>query len=179
MIIREALLTDKTILEKICLETSTDILATKKDREIFTFKWVINYLQNYPRYCFVSVEGDDILGYIVSTPDTEKQEERYKEQSNRKIKYSREVLGHILLDYPAHLHINLTSKARGKGVGSMLIKYMENNLISNGVTGVHLGVMSDKESAIGFYKKNGFKVLKKQILDSDMGSVLFMGKILA
>ena len=179
MIIREALLTDDKFLEKICLETSSDTLVTKEDRGIFTYRWVINYLQNYTTYCFVSVEDGDISGYIVSTPNTKKQEELYEEKSNIKIVYSREVLGNILLDYPAHLHINLTSKARGKGVGSMLIKSMEKNLISNGVTGVHLGVMSDNESAIGFYKKNGFKVLKKQILDSDTVSVLFMGKILA
>ncbi len=179
MMIRQALLTDYKDLERICLETSSETFKTKEDRDVFTYRWVINYLQNYSKYCFVSVEDGDILGYIVSTPNTEEQEQIYTEKSKIEIGLTRDVLKDLLRDYPAHLHINLTSKARGKGVGTKLIDTLEHKLMSVGVNGVHLGVMSDNENAIGFYKKNGFKVLKKQILDSDDLSVLFMGKILA
>lgn len=179
MNIRQVLLTDKRALEKICLETSAVPLKTEEDKDVFTFRWITNYLQNYTKYCFVSVEDKDVLGYIASTPDSDEQEQIYMKQSSLKMDLSRDILGDLLLDYPGHLHINLTSKARGKGVGSLLMKTMEMKLKSEGVKGVHLGVMSDNEKAVTFYKKNGFKLIKKHILGTDLSTVLFMGKILA
>lgn len=179
MIIRNAEIKDRESLEEICFNTRTGSLLNVEDKEGFTYRWVTNYVENFIDFCFVAEDNNEIIGYIVSTPNTEKQEELYYNKSGINIIRTITVLENLLGEYPAHLHINLTSKTRGKGVGTKLIESMENKLIESGIKGVHLGVMADNEIAVSFYKKNGFNVIKNQILDNNQGSVLFMGKILA
>lgn len=73
-----------------------------------------------------------------------------------------------LLEYPAHLHINLLPRAQGGGVGRLLVETLCAELARRGVPGVHLGVNSKNEGAIAFYKKTGFSFLKAE----DWGMIL-------
>lgn len=179
MTIRPAKREDRKSLSKICFNTRAGVLREIEDRDSFTYRWAGNYLENYTEFCFVAEENSNIIGYIVATPDTIEQENRYIESSKAKIERSAEFLETILDDYPAHLHINLTKDARGKGVGSELIKALEKKLLDFSIYGIHLGVMEENRAAVGFYKKNGFKLLKKKNLGDEAGTVLFMGKNLA
>ncbi len=60
--------------------------------------------------------------------------------------------------YPAHLHINLVSAARGRGVGSMLIERFREDLSRIGIRGIHL---TCAEQPLKFYERNGFRILDK------------------
>ncbi len=59
-------------------------------------------------------------------------------------------------DYPSHLHIDLLPECQGQGAGKRLLLAQLNLLSKAGSCGVHLGVDSNNQAAIGFYHKIGF-----------------------
>ncbi len=63
--------------------------------------------------------------------------------------------------YSAHLHIDLLPSLQGSGCGRKLLEELFERLRKKNVSGVHLGVDSKNENAIGFYKKIGFFELEK------------------
>jgi ribosomal protein S18 acetylase RimI-like enzyme len=65
----------------------------------------------------------------------------------------------VVAGFPAHLHIDLLERARGKGLGRALIERSLNDLRGQGVRGVHLDVAAGNQDAIGFYEHLGFQAL--------------------
>jgi GNAT superfamily N-acetyltransferase len=62
----------------------------------------------------------------------------------------------ITAAYPAHLHIDLQERARGKGFGRVLIERLLDDLRARGVAGVHLAVDERNANGIAFYEHLGF-----------------------
>lgn len=193
MIIREAKASDEQAITKICFESRWVGRDSVEDPEIFALRWALYYLRYEREFCFVAEDDGEVIGYILSTADTERQEEGHLQKIAPIIKekmasdhpdYSfyttlmrkRETLGRLLDDYPAHLHINLTAGCRGRGVGTLLMQKMEKNMVKHGVKRIHLGVINSNVSAIGFYEKNGYKEIYRHILEEGKSWVLFMGK---
>lgn len=178
MIIRKYNSNDEKAIINICFETRGDYLEDLKDPYIFSLRWAQCYLRYYPEYCFVAEENEEVIGYILSTPNTLEEEKLFVDNILPEIKskvdqnspfYSelaifksaKVLTGDIVINYPAHLHINLTSKCRHKGIGTKLMIAMEENLKKNGVNKIHLGVMADNINAVSFYKKHGY-ITKKE-----------------
>ena len=63
----------------------------------------------------------------------------------------------VVRDYPAHLHIDLLERARGQGLGRLLIERLLADLRARGVRGVHLDVAVDNTNAAAFYRHLGFQ----------------------
>jgi GNAT superfamily N-acetyltransferase len=59
-------------------------------------------------------------------------------------------------DFPAHLHMNVESHSRGKGVGRKLWNHVREELVRREVSGCHLFC---GEGPKAFYEKLGFRVL--------------------
>lgn len=57
---------------------------------------------------------------------------------------------------PAHLHIDLLPRAQGRGLGKRMMTIALDELRRRGLPGVHLGVGTANERALGFYRKLGF-----------------------
>ena len=75
--------------------------------------------------------------------------------------------------HAAHLHINFSAKARGKGLGSILLNHFTSSL---GQAGVHI-ITGPMERNVFFYEKNGFSFKQeKTYYDTRL---LFMGKSLS
>lgn len=68
----------------------------------------------------------------------------------------------IAAEYPAHLHIDLQERARGTGLGRVLMEQLLADLRTRGVTGVHLGVGAGNDNAIGFYGHLGFREVGRE-----------------
>jgi ribosomal protein S18 acetylase RimI-like enzyme len=64
-------------------------------------------------------------------------------------------------DYPAHLHIDMLPALQGKGLGRKLMDSLFKELNRQGIKGLHLGVSAENTSAILFYQKLGFSILKE------------------
>jgi GNAT superfamily N-acetyltransferase len=61
--------------------------------------------------------------------------------------------------WPAHLHIDLLSEARGHGAGRRLVDAWCTLLRGRGVTGCHLQTMAENTGAIAFFTALGFRRL--------------------
>lgn len=65
----------------------------------------------------------------------------------------------LLAEFPAHLHINLLPQVQSGGWGRRLMGTLFDSLRSDGAAGVHWGVSTHNEPAIGFYRHLGYEEL--------------------
>jgi GNAT superfamily N-acetyltransferase len=86
--------------------------------------------------------------------------------------FSKKTLKHINDNYPAHLHMNLLSEARGLGAGRALLNSYFADLRSKSISGVHLFCGEDARK---FYQKMDFADLA-QIEFRPGVNVYLMGK---
>lgn len=91
--------------------------------------------------------------------DVERFEKRFlgREKSPEET-YPIEVRERLLREYPAHLHINLRSNARGLGAGRRLVEAFSQDLKIRNVPGIHVHC---GEKPVGFYLKIGFQEIAK------------------
>ena len=77
-------------------------------------------------------------------------------------------------EYPSHLHIDLLSRARGRGYGRRMLEQVMDKLRLLGSPGAHLGVSILNTPAVGFYERLGFRELIR-VGDGNSG-VIYMGQ---
>jgi GNAT superfamily N-acetyltransferase len=118
------------------------------EREAFWHKYVGFYLANFPQYVLLAQEGEKVLGYVLGMPFS-KHPELYEIQPHMALAEQ------YFYDYPAHLHINLHADARGKGIGSKLLKEFEEYLQTARITGLHIMTGTDSRNK-NFYPRLGF-----------------------
>jgi ribosomal protein S18 acetylase RimI-like enzyme len=156
------------------------------DKKSFAMVYVLYYIEHEPDNCFVALENGNVIGYVIGTVNTSNQKEFFRKKIYPKIvlrkifitswKYPESVKNltqllkttiasnmdkKILLNYPAHLHINVLKKHQGKGIGSMMLTKFIEHMKQNEIAGIHLGTSSQNQKAISFYKKFGFIKLKE------------------
>ena len=64
-------------------------------------------------------------------------------------------------EFPSHLHIDLLPRAQGLGFGRRMLEQVMDNLRRHGSPGAHLGVSTLNTSALGFYRRLGFRELTR------------------
>jgi ribosomal protein S18 acetylase RimI-like enzyme len=180
--IRPAFAADRAALYEICRLTGDageDASARYEDPDLLGEIWVGPYLQLAPDLAFVFADDDGPAGYVLGAADTAAFEaaceetwwpalrERYPEPScsgdlspdqrlHRMIHHPPRTPDDVLVEYPAHLHIDLHPRAQGQGAGRRLVDTLVPALRRRGVPGVHLGVDARNHRAIGFYTHLGF-----------------------
>jgi ribosomal protein S18 acetylase RimI-like enzyme len=65
----------------------------------------------------------------------------------------------VVATHPSHLHIDLVARCQGRGDGARLMTTLLDALRAAGSPGVHLGVSTRNERAVGFYRHLGFDEL--------------------
>ena len=65
----------------------------------------------------------------------------------------------VVAAHPSHLHIDLVARCQGRGDGARLMAALLGALRAAGSPGVHLGVATRNERAVGFYRHLGFEEL--------------------
>jgi len=104
-------------------------------------KWSLRYYLNLPGAdCLVAEEGKELAGFILAEDNP--------------------PLGHIItLDVP--------EKFRRRGVGTMLLREMEDHFVFRGIQAVLLETSVENKSGIAFWEKHGYRteaVVKKYYL---------------
>jgi ribosomal protein S18 acetylase RimI-like enzyme len=158
-------------------EAGEDATGLYRDPDLLGHVYVGPYITRGDGTQLVVVDEAGVAGYLLSADDTSAFEawadqawwprlrQRYPiiDDGSR----DAEVVGlihrpertpsELAAAYPAHLHIDLQERARGRGLGRSLIKRLLSDLRERGVVGVHLGVDDANANAIAFYRHLGFR----------------------
>lgn len=137
------------------------------EMEAFYWKYLGFYLDQFPEFVWIA-KSHRVLGYVLGSPRSD-----YPELLN--IQPHLKVFKECFKNYPAHLHINLHSDARGQGLGSKLLNEFERQLQSLDITGLHIMTGTDSRNK-NFYTRLGFDFQKA--LEFSGHPILLMGKSL-
>ncbi len=173
---------DMPALYRICLLTGDsggDASSMYRDGELLGHFYAAPYAVLEPDLCFILTRDGTPCGYVLGTRDSAAFEDatgarwlpvlrqRYPLPAADDTTPDAAVIRRIhdgrtdpkLIDYPAHLHIDLLPEAQGHGNGRALMETFLNRLREIGVPGVHLGVSATNTRAVGFYERMGFHVI--------------------
>ncbi len=184
--IREYQPSDRDAIRKIGYETSFLEKPGLFVRDQGLVADLLTYYADYePESCFVAVDGNDVIGYIMGTKNYPRMEKIFYYWIFPCLVLKAFVKGMFLRpsfleffwnflkgflrgefrtpdyspEYPALLHINLDRNFRDSGTGSRLIRYFEGYLRGCHVKGVHLGTVSER--AKGFFLNNSYQILRQ------------------
>ena len=175
---------------RVCLLTGDagrDASGLYRNADLLGHVYVGSYIVRQPGMELVLADADGIAGYLLTADDTLAFEawaeaewwpslrDRYplRDDGSRESKLVRLIHEpertpeSVTREFPAHLHIDLLERARGQGLGRVLIDRLLTDLRERGIRGVHMGVAADNRNAIGFYGHLGFGVI-----DEDPDGVL-------
>ena len=208
MVIRGYRLADRMAIRRICYDTAFLESAQKiiDDEEILTDFLTLYYTDWEPESCFVAVENEEVIGYIIGTKDIKRMKNVmifrimprlilkaffmtafFKRKHLKFLWFTFKSflkgdfnVPDISQEYPASLHINIQKDYRNSGFGLKLMECFLIYLSSQKIQGVQLGTMS--EQAKNFFLKQGFHVIfsrKHSHLKYQLGTdipIYLMGK---
>lgn len=187
-ILRQGRPEDLEDLYSICLltgDSGEDASGIYRDPRLLGHIYAAPYLVLEPRLTFVLEDSEGVSGYVLGALDSRDFEERLErewwprlreqyplpetpeaerspdERMIANLYRPGRASDTVYAEYPSHLHIDLLPRAQGSGNGGRLMRALLARLRELGSPGVHLGVGSRNERAIGFYKHVGFSVLKE------------------
>lgn len=164
-------------IDEVFFESSgTKSFESAAAREDFRARWLGRYLAHDPDYVYVAIVeqsgvalGDSpVVGYLVGAIDDPALSERFAD-----LGYFQRFKSVTAL-YPAQLHVNLLSSARGHGLGQRLVEMFVSDIATDhGVEGVHV-VTGEGARNISFYAKCGFHEVAKT--DWNGRTLVFLGR---
>jgi len=172
---------EEQVLYDICLltgDSGADASGLHQDPALLGEVYVGPYLRFAPEHALVGVDDDGVAGYVLGVPDTVAFE-AWCERSwwpDLRVRYPLDSfpadspdggivrLIHnpavaspdVVERYPAHLHIDLLPRLQSQGMGRKLMTALLDGLAATGAPGIHLGVSTANQRAIGFYRHMGF-----------------------
>ncbi len=184
MHIRPYAASDLPRLYDICLRTGAagqDATALVVDPRLFGEVYAAPYGVLEPEHAFVLDDGTGVaVGYVLGAADTRAFEARCEAEWWPALR-ARHPKGsgandldellisiihepHLSSDaavehHPSHLHIDLLPEAQGSGWGRRMMQHLQDALRAAGSPGVHLGVSTRNQRAIGFYGHLGYERL--------------------
>lgn len=177
---------DLEALYEICLVTGdsgSDASPLHRDRKVIGHLYSGPYGVLEPGNVFVAEDEDGVAGYIVGTFDTDAFGEKLdldwwpalrqhyagippaELTDTDRMRIAAITSPHanpadIVARYPAHIHMNLLPRLRGKRVGSGLLHLWIDQARVAGVSGIHLGANATNSGGIAFWTRSGFAPLQ-------------------
>ena len=177
---------DTSAVYEICLKTGNsgqDATHLFSDPLVLGHIYVGPYMEFEPQSVFILEDDQGPCGYIMGVLDSQtyyqwmhsewlpKIRVNYKKPTGNPDTWDEtekitDLLFHpvsqrLLPDYPAHLHIDLLSRAQGKGQGKLLMDRFIDYLKYNKIPGLHLELSSNNARAFNFYRKYGIEELDR------------------
>jgi len=170
---------------RVCLRTGDagqDATTKIDDPDLLGHVYVGPYIARGVGTQLVLADGGEVAGYLLSADDTLAFEAwaeaewwpslraRYEPRAGgsmdaeliRLIHAPERTPDELLIDYPAHLHIDLLAHTRGMGLGRRLIERLLADFRAREVVGVHFGVDEQNANGIAFYEHLGFRELARE-----------------
>lgn len=181
---------DRDGLFKIAADTAffgDPIEVYMEDRRIFLDAFYAYYTDYEPEHAWIATTNDEVVGFLTGCVDSARKDKIVNKHINprlvlrlmtgyyqfgpkarrylwRMLKSQRKHLfpSVNLEEYPAHLHINVSEKWRGNGIGVRLMKVYLDQLSYLHVPGVYLGTSSENLVACQLYEKLGFQLVEEK-----------------
>lgn len=156
-------------IEEIFFEASSKKTFLSPEKKAAFFKrWCGDYEHYFPEEFFIAMDGPKVLGYLSGCSDSAR-------AMNELSVPGFAVFHDLFSAFPAHLHINFHPDARGRGLGSLLVKHYMNYLKLGNVMGVHLVTSPDAQN-VSFYERLGFSTVHTR--EFNEMPLYFMGCVL-
>ena len=192
--LRQARFEDHAALKHVCLltgDSGNDASGIEDNPDLLGLIYAVPYQVFEPEYAFVVEDADGVCGYAFGAPDTAAFERRINsgwfpdiartlsdpgpdesvwtgsDWARRHIHHPPALVYPALDAFPAHGHIDLLERARGRGMGRKAMERVLHRLAKAGCPGVHLGVAPDNDRALAFYGKLGFERFDDPSLPQD------------
>ena len=179
LLVRRATLQDLPGIYRICLLTGDagqDASTLFRNPDLIGHVYVGPYVVGQPDLALVVADPGGVAGYCLAARDTRDFEawaeaswwpllrDQYPSPDDASPDAEVIRLFHapprapqaVVAEYPAHLHIDLLTRARGHGLGRELVERQLASLRGQGARGVHLDVATGNANAIAFYRHLGF-----------------------
>lgn len=188
---------DLEALYDICLRTGAageDATELMADPRLLGDLYAAPYAVLEPEHAFVLDDGTGTaVGYVLGALDTAAFDARCEaewwpavrerhpagETTGKlddlflvRLHEPRPAAAEVLARFPSHLHIDLLPPVQSGGWGRALLERLFSALRDDGSRGVHLGVSSANQRAVGFYRHLGFEELASDRGGHLMGMVL-------
>lgn len=176
---------DEPAVRDICYSTALygrPISALMPDPELITTALIGYYLRFEPELLLTAQVDGKTAGYLAGCHDTLRFQRIYRRSIVPALALRLLTHGHwrskfvwrlawrsaayashwetshrrLLVEYPAHLHVNVGAAYRGMGVGARLLARFLEDLRKAGIRGVHVSAASPEGAA--FFRKLGFDV---------------------
>jgi ribosomal protein S18 acetylase RimI-like enzyme len=161
-------------------DAGRDASALFRNPELLGHVYVGPYIVGEPDLALVVVDEDGVAGYLLGAADTRAFEawteaewwpplrERYPRRGDGspeaelidRLHAPPSAPDAVVGAFPAHLHLDLLERVRGRGYGRMLMEWLMARLRDGGTAGVHLDVAGENENAISFYRHMGFEIVE-------------------
>ena len=177
---------DTSAVYEICLKTGNsgqDATHLFSDPLVLGHIYVGPYMEFEPQSVFILEDDQGPCGYIMGVLDSQtyyqwmhsewlpKIRVDYKKPTGNPDTWDEtekitNLLFHpvsqrLLPAFPSHLHIDLLSRAQGKGQGKLLMDRFIDYLKYNKIPGLHLELSSNNDRAFNFYRKYGIEELDR------------------
>ena len=187
--LRHATADDHPALCMMCLKTGAagqDATEREDDPELMGLVHAVPYQVMEPDFAFVIERRTGVAGYLFGTPDTRLAAEWYpplqarirdpgadparwqgSDWVRRMIHHPQLEIAPALFPFPSHGHIDLLPEARGRGIGTRCMAFLEKRLAAALVKAaccrrlvrVLLDVNSANQKALKFYQSLGYRAL--------------------
>ena len=188
---------DTSAAYEICLKTGNsgqDATHLFSDPLVLGHIYVGPYMEFEPQSVFILEDDQGPCGYIMGVLDSQTYYQWMHSEwlSKIRVDYKKptgdpdtwnetEKITNLLFQpelqrlfpgFPAHLHIDLLSRAQGKGQGKLMMDRFIDYLRYNKISGVHLELSSKNDRAFNFYRKYGMQELDRNNESIFMGFYL-------
>ena len=173
--------TDLDAVYDICVRTADaggDARGLYSSERLMGDIFAAPYVTLEPEHAHILDDGTGrAIGYILGTADTTHFAQRFRaewvprvigryladdprdQEMLARLRDPQWMLGPVVAEYPAHLHIDLLPEAQGRGHGRQLMRAFLDGLRAAGVRRVHLGLSPTNTAALAFYRRLGFTSL--------------------
>jgi hypothetical protein len=183
--IRNYQIDDRKAIRKISLESIFlgEYRHSIFDDEILADFLTMYFTDYEPSSCFVAIQENQVIGYVMGSQEVSRMHRIIKYKIAPHLAYKVLLSGHLLhrnnlifiqhiissylngefitpdfsQEYPATLHINITTEYRRQHIGSVMVEYFLDFLKNKRVKGIHFGVLSVE--AKKFFLKLNFNLL--------------------
>tara|TARA_R110002072_G_scaffold64203_4_gene159627 strand:+ start:71678 stop:72229 length:552 start_codon:yes stop_codon:yes gene_type:complete len=156
------------VKEIFFLQSNKKTFENDLEKNKFFNRWLNVYIKNFPDQFYLALKEEKVLGYLCYCQDTIAFIHKFGSLGGQ------EYFQNEMIDFPAHLHINV--RTPGMGIGELLMNYTCEKLHRDNITGVHI-ITSPDSLNVSFYKRHDFNFTQAHTL-KDGVELFFMGRVL-